>query len=101
MKLGPAPQDRVRSIARIPSGLSKRRKTGHFVNVDLERNLKDRDWMEERIARLRTDKKDIDRYQRLLKAKLDDAELRFFERRLSEEQFWLAMLSDQTVVSGT
>lgn len=34
----------------------------------------------------------IDRYERLLKSRLNATELRFVERRLSEERFTLAML---------
>jgi hypothetical protein len=46
--------------------------------------------MNERIARLRTLQKNIERYQSLLKTKLSDVEVQFLEKRLSEER--LAML---------
>jgi hypothetical protein len=48
--------------------------------------------MDEKFARLRTHERNIDRYQRLLKTKLNDIETQFLERRLSEERFWLKML---------
>jgi hypothetical protein len=48
--------------------------------------------MHERIARLRTHEKNIDRYQCLLKTKLSDLEQRYLEKRLSEERFAIAML---------
>ena len=48
--------------------------------------------MDEKFARLRTHERNIDRYQRLLETKLNDAETQFLERRLVEERFWLAML---------
>ena len=50
--------------------------------------------MEERIARLRTHQKNIDRYQSLLQTKLSDVEQQFLERRLFEERFAIAMLQD-------
>jgi hypothetical protein len=49
--------------------------------------------MEERIARVRTHQKNIDRYQSLLKTKLSDVE-QHLERRLFEERFAIAMLQD-------
>jgi hypothetical protein len=49
--------------------------------------------MNENIARLRARERNIDRYQRLLKTKLNDAETQFVERRLAEERFWLTMLA--------
>ena len=48
--------------------------------------------MDEKAARLRAHQANIDRYQRLLKSNLNATELRFVERRLSEEQSKLAML---------
>ena len=48
--------------------------------------------MDDKFARLRVHESNIDRYQRLLKTKLNDIETQFLERRLSEERFWLAML---------
>ncbi|UPK39072.1 hypothetical protein IVB18_18640 [Bradyrhizobium sp. 186] len=41
---------------------------------------------EERIARLRTHRNNIDRYRRLLKTKLSEIERQYLEKRLSEEQ---------------
>jgi hypothetical protein len=49
--------------------------------------------MDERIARLRAHQKNIDRYQRLLKTKLNEVESQYLEKRLSEERFWMAMLN--------
>ena len=48
--------------------------------------------MNEKIARLRTHKQNIDRYEGLLKSGLNEIELRFVEQRLSEERLALAML---------
>jgi hypothetical protein len=48
--------------------------------------------MDEKAARLRAHLANIDRYERLLQSKLNATELRFVERRLSEERFTLAML---------
>jgi hypothetical protein len=48
--------------------------------------------MSERVNRLRSHQRNIDRYQGLLKSGLSDIELRFVEQRLSEERFALAML---------
>ena len=48
--------------------------------------------MNEKIARLRTHKQNIDRYEVLLKSGLSEIELRFVEQRLSEERLALAML---------
>ena len=52
--------------------------------------------MDERIARLRAHQKNIDRYQRLLGTKLNEVELQYLERRLSEERFWMATLNSPT-----
>jgi len=49
--------------------------------------------MDERIVRLRTHQRNIDRYQNLLKTRLTETELQFVERRLSEERFAIAKLS--------
>jgi hypothetical protein len=46
----------------------------------------------ERIARLRTHQKNIERYQSLLKTNLNDVEMQFLERRLSEERLAIAIL---------
>lgn len=48
--------------------------------------------MNEKIARLRTHKQNIDHYEGLLKSGLSEIELRFVEQRLSEERLALAML---------
>jgi hypothetical protein len=48
--------------------------------------------MDERIARLHNHQRNIDRYQNLLKTQLSPTELRFVERRLSEERFTMAIL---------
>ena len=48
--------------------------------------------MNERIARLRTHQNNIERYQSLLKTKPNDVEVRFLEKRLSEERLAIAML---------
>ncbi|MGA2999150.1 hypothetical protein [Bradyrhizobium sp.] len=48
--------------------------------------------MGERVNRLRSHQRNIDRYQGLLKSRLSDIELRFVEQRLSEERLALAML---------
>jgi hypothetical protein len=54
--------------------------------------------MGERNARLRAIESNIDRYQGLLKSNLSDIEIRFVERRLSEERFALAI--EQSMSSG-
>jgi hypothetical protein len=48
--------------------------------------------MDEKIARLHTHEKNIDRYQGLLKTQLSEVEKQYLERRLSEERFSIAML---------
>jgi hypothetical protein len=48
--------------------------------------------MDEKSARLQASQRNIDRYQNLLKTKLNATEVRFIEQRLSEERFTLAML---------
>ena len=48
--------------------------------------------MTDRIARLRTHQRNIDRYQSLLTTKLSETERRFLEKRVSEERFAIAML---------
>jgi hypothetical protein len=48
--------------------------------------------MSERITRLRTHQKNIERYQNLLKTNLSDGELQYLEKRLSEERLALAKL---------
>jgi hypothetical protein len=57
--------------------------------------------MDERIARLRTHQRNIDRYQGLLKTKLNELESQFLERRLSEERLALATLEFLTPPRNT
>jgi hypothetical protein len=52
--------------------------------------------MTERIARLRAHQRNIDRFQGLLKSSLSAVELRFIERRLSEERLALATLQSMS-----
>ena len=52
--------------------------------------------MDERIARLRTHRNNINRYRGLLETKLTEIEKQYIERRLSEEQSAVEAL----VVSG-
>jgi hypothetical protein len=52
--------------------------------------------MDEKLARLRTHRNNIDRYRRLLKTKLTDLERQFIERRLSEEHSDYERLSKAT-----
>jgi hypothetical protein len=52
--------------------------------------------MNERIARLRAHQRNIDRYQGLLNSSLSAVELRFVERRLSEERLALATLQSMS-----
>jgi hypothetical protein len=47
---------------------------------------------ERRAALLRVHERNIDKYQRLLKTKLSEAEIRYLQKRLSEERFTVAML---------
>jgi hypothetical protein len=47
--------------------------------------------MNERITRLKTLQSNITRYEQLLKSALNETEMRFVEKRLSEERFALAM----------
>jgi hypothetical protein len=48
--------------------------------------------MNEKASRLQAYQRNIERYEKLLKPKLNATELRFVEQRLSEERFALAML---------
>jgi hypothetical protein len=45
-----------------------------------------------RAALLRAHERNIDRYQRLLKTKLSEAEVDYLQKRLSEERLTVAML---------
>jgi hypothetical protein len=47
---------------------------------------------ERRAFLLRVHERNIDRYQRLLKTKLSEAEVRYLKKRLSEERFAVAMM---------
>jgi hypothetical protein len=47
---------------------------------------------ERRAFLLRVHERNIDRYQRLLKTKLSDAEVHYLKKRLSEERFAVAIL---------
>ena len=49
--------------------------------------------MDEKISRLRTHQKNIDRYQNLLKTSLSEVEQQYLERRMSEERLAMATLS--------
>ena len=42
--------------------------------------------MDEKFARLRTYRNNVDRYRRLLKTQLSEIERQFIERRLNEEK---------------
>jgi hypothetical protein len=44
------------------------------------------DHLDERVARLRTHRNNIDRYRRLLKSKLTDVERQYLEKRMCEER---------------
>jgi hypothetical protein len=48
--------------------------------------------MNEKAYRLQAHQRNIERFEKLLKSKLNATELRFVEQRLSEERFALAML---------
>jgi hypothetical protein len=45
------------------------------------------------VARLRAHHQNIERYERLLKTKLTELEVKFLQKRLWEERFWMAMLT--------
>ncbi|MCK1422943.1 MULTISPECIES: hypothetical protein [Bradyrhizobium] len=49
--------------------------------------------MDEKIVRLRTYQKNIDRYVRLLETTLTEVERQYIERRLTEERSAMALLS--------
>ena len=48
--------------------------------------------MNGRIVRLCTHQKNVERYQSLLETKLDDLEVQFLDKRLSEERLAIAIL---------
>ena len=56
--------------------------------------------MDERIARLRTHQKNIDRYQSLLKTELSEVEKHYLEKLLSEERFAIRMLDFMAPLSN-
>ncbi len=57
--------------------------------------------MEERTVRLRTHRKNIDRYQRLLRTRLSDDEKHYLEKRLSEERFAVETLQFMSCRAGS
>ena len=56
--------------------------------------------METRLIQLRALQKNIDRYQGLLKTKLNEIERQYIERRLSEECFTIALLQFMSAPKG-
>jgi hypothetical protein len=52
--------------------------------------------IDEKLARLRTHRNNIDRYRRLLKTRLTELEQQYIEKRLSEEQSALERLAAST-----
>ena len=52
--------------------------------------------IDEKLARLRTHRNNIDRYRRLLKTRLTELERQYIETRLSEEQSALERLAAST-----
>ncbi|NOJ44042.1 hypothetical protein [Bradyrhizobium australiense] len=52
--------------------------------------------IDEKLARLRTHRKNIDRYRRLLKTRLTELEHQYIEKRLAEEQSALERLAAAT-----
>jgi hypothetical protein len=56
--------------------------------------------MERRIIQLRTHQKNIDRYQGLLKTKLNETERLFLEKRLSEETIAMLQLAPSHQAGG-
>jgi hypothetical protein len=52
--------------------------------------------IDEKLARLRTHRNNIDRYRRLLKTRLTEIEQQYIEKRLSEEQSALERLAAST-----
>ncbi|MCA6118777.1 hypothetical protein J6524_28435 [Bradyrhizobium sp. WSM 1738] len=52
--------------------------------------------IDEKLARLRTHRNNIDRYRRLLKTRLTELERQYIETRLSEEQSALEKLAAST-----
>jgi hypothetical protein len=56
--------------------------------------------METRVIQLRTHQKNIDRYQGLLKTKLNDTERQYLEKRLSEETIAMLQLAPSHQAGG-
>ena len=56
--------------------------------------------MERRVIQLRTHRKNIDRYQGLLKTKLNETERLFLEKRLSEETIAMLQLGPSHQAGG-
>ena len=54
------------------------------------------EFIEDKLARLRTHRNNIHRYRRLLKTKLSDLERQFIERRLAEEQAAMDSIAAET-----
>lgn len=52
--------------------------------------------IDEKLARLRTHRNNIDRYRRLLKTRLTELERQYIDKRLSEEQSALDRLAAST-----
>jgi hypothetical protein len=52
--------------------------------------------IDEKLARLRMHRNNIDRYRRLLKTRLTELEHQYIEKRLSEEQLALEKLAAST-----
>ena len=52
--------------------------------------------IDEKFARLRTYRNNINRYRQLLKTELSDLELEFIERRLGEDRSAMRMLASST-----
>jgi hypothetical protein len=52
--------------------------------------------IDEKLARLRTHRNNIDRYRRLLKTRLTELERQYIEKRLSEERSALEKLAAST-----
>jgi hypothetical protein len=64
----------------------------HLTALHIEEIYQGAFVMDDRIARLRNYQRNIGRYQNMLKTRLSEVELRFVEKRLSEERFKIAML---------
>ena len=56
--------------------------------------------METRVIQLRTHQKNIDRYQGLLKTKLNDTERQYLEKRVCEETIAMLQLAPSHQAGG-